>query len=133
MLTYIVRRILLMFPTLIGITLVVFFTMAFAPGGAGAALADAEGAMRPAEREALRKYLNNRYGLDKPAIVQYLRWANHVSPVGFRTNDDGTLGRLAIKWPSLGESLVRKRPVSTVIGETLPITLLLNLIQGGFT
>lgn len=128
MLTYIVRRLLLMIPTLIGITLVVFFTMALAPGGIGASLADTEGNMRPAEREALRKYLNQRYGLDKPLMLQYLRWVNHISPVGFHVNEDGSYGKLALKWPSLGESLLRKRPVMAVVGEALPVTLLLNLI-----
>ncbi len=128
MLTYIVRRILLMIPTLIGITMVVFFTMAFAPGGVGAALGGAEGNMRPQEREALRKYLNQRYGLDKPVVFQYFRWVNQISPVGFIVKDDGSYGRLTIKAPSLGESFIRKRPVVSIVAETLPVTLLLNLV-----
>ncbi len=128
MLTYIVRRILLMIPTLIGITMVVFFTMAMSPGGVGAALAGAEGNMRPQEREAVRKYLNQRYGLDQPAILQYFRWLNQISPVGFHVNDDGSYGRFTLKWPSLGESLMRRRPVTSVVAEALPITLLLNVI-----
>ncbi len=128
MLTYIVRRLFLMVPTLIGITMVVFFTMALAPGGVGASLAGAEGNMRPAEREAVRKYLNQRYGLDRHPIIQYTRWLNQISPVGFTVNDDGSYGHLTIKWPSLGESIMRRRSVASVVGEALPITLLLNLI-----
>ena len=38
MLTYIIRRLLLMIPTLIGVTMVVFFIMAYAPGGFQTAL-----------------------------------------------------------------------------------------------
>lgn len=128
MFTYIVRRLLLMIPTLIGVTMVTFFTMAFAPGGAGAALGDAEGNMRPAEREALRKELNRLYGLDKPVPVQYLRWLNNASPIGFVTNEDGTFGTFRPKMPYLGRSIVEKRDVTSVIAEKLPITLLLNLI-----
>src|SRR3954468_3379812 len=85
MLSYIIRRLLLIPPTLIGITAVVFFTIALAPGGIGGSLLSNEGGMRPAERAARRQYLNERYGLDKPLIVQYLRWLNNVLPFGFDT------------------------------------------------
>src|SRR3954454_19210664 len=85
MLSYIIRRLLLLPPTLIGITAVVFFTIALAPGGIGGSLLSNEGGMRPAERAARRQYLNERYGLDKPYIVQYLRWLNNVLPFGFDT------------------------------------------------
>lgn len=85
MISYIVRRLLLLPPTLIGITVIVFFTIALSPGGIGGSLLSQEGNMRPAERAARRAYLNQRYGLDKPYVVQYLRWLNNVSPVGFAT------------------------------------------------
>ncbi|NBQ16544.1 MAG: ABC transporter permease, partial [Proteobacteria bacterium] len=39
MVTYLVRRLLLMLPTLVGITLMVFMLLALAPGGIGAGLA----------------------------------------------------------------------------------------------
>ncbi len=128
MISYIVRRLLLMIPTLIGITLVTFFVMALAPGGMTAMLQNAEVNMRPAEREALRQYYNKRYGLDKPLLVQYARWMNQVSPVGFQVHDDGSLGKLTLKAPNLGESFLRRRPVLDVVLEALPITLLLNLL-----
>lgn len=128
MLTYVVRRLLLMIPTLVGITLVTFLTMAWSPGGIGAALTNAEGNMRPAEREALRKDLNRRYGLDKPVLVQYLRWANAVSPVGFTQDEDGKYVGFSFKKMDFGKSMIRKRPVVDVILEALPITLLLNLV-----
>src|SRR3954468_11883895 len=85
MLSYIIRRLLLIPPTLIGITAIVFFTIALSPGGVGGSLLSAEGGMRPAERAMRRQYLNERYGLDKPYIVQYLRWLNNVLPFGFDT------------------------------------------------
>ncbi len=86
MATYILRRLLLMIPTLIGITFLIFMLVALAPGGIGAALrgsggtVDAGGGASRAEAEA---YLEDRYGLDDPAPIQYLRWLSRISPVKF--------------------------------------------------
>ncbi len=86
MTTYIIRRILLMIPTLLGITVVVFSIMAFAPGDVTEMLLSAEGEMQPGEKQIRQAYLKRRYGLDKPLVVQYFRWLNKVSPVGFETS-----------------------------------------------
>jgi len=149
MTSYIIRRLLLMIPTLLGISLVVFFTMALAPGGVSAAL-DFEGGgqdLRPEERQALRDYYNKQYGLDDPLPLQYLRWLHNVSPVGranapdpaeavaqpppaafgFEINDRGD--RLGFKVPDFGKSFVRQQPVTTIVMEALPITVLLNLLS----
>src|SRR5919112_3871323 len=104
MLSYVLRRLLLIVPTLVGMTALVFFIVALSPGGVGAALLSQEMGMRPSEREALRKYYNERYGLDKPVVVQYGRWLNSVSPVGFEKGDGGRLGSFGVKAPDLGES-----------------------------
>jgi ABC-type dipeptide/oligopeptide/nickel transport system permease component len=85
MATYILRRVLLVLPTLLGMTLVIFLVMALSPGGISASLISREGTMRPEERKALQDYLNARFGLDLPVHRQYLRWLNKVSPIGFRT------------------------------------------------
>ena len=128
MLSYIVRRLLLIVPTLAGITALVFFVVAMSPGGIGAALLSQEMGMRPSEREALRKYYNERYGLDKPLIVQYGRWVNNVSPIGFRKGPEGKLAGFGFKAPDLGESFIRGRPVLGLVIEVLPATLLLQLL-----
>ena len=52
MLTYLLRRVLLIVPTLFGITLVVFTVMAASPGGIGAG-ALTEGVMQPEARKAI--------------------------------------------------------------------------------
>ncbi len=88
MLSYVIRRLLLMIPTLVGITMLVFFVMNLTPGGVAGAMISASGAMRPAEREAREAYLNKRFGLDRPAAVQYGRWLNRVSPIGFQTYNE---------------------------------------------
>lgn len=88
MLTYIIRRLVLLVPTLIGVTAVVFFVMAMAPGGFGGAVLSQHGTQTEGESaKRIRREFARRYGLDKPAIVQYGRWLNQVSPVGFKTTD----------------------------------------------
>lgn len=91
MLTYLIRRLLLMIPTLIGITVVVFAMMALSPGGVGGVMTSAAGEMQSENARAEMQYRNRRYGLDRPVAVQYLRWLNLVSPIGFRTSSQMTL------------------------------------------
>lgn len=133
MLTYLLRRTLLIIPTLLGITLVVFSVMAASPGGIGAQSLT-QGVMQPEARKAMEAYYNRRYGLDASAPAQYLRWLNNISPVGFvqTTASDGSFeyGRFSFsKGSDLGDSFLYGRSVSGLIGERLPVTLLLNLIS----
>lgn len=128
MFTYIFRRILLMFPTLIGITLVVFSVMALSPGGISPSNL-IEGNLNPIERQALIEYYNKRYGLDKPAPVQYLRWLNNISPIGFKANEKGELASFSFtKGADLGTSFHYGRGVGEILTERLPITILLNVL-----
>ena len=85
---YLVRRMLLMIPTLFGMTLVVFFIMAAAPGSTVDMIMSKEGEMQAGDRRARLRYFERRYGLGRPLIVQYGRWLNKVSPIGFRTSDE---------------------------------------------
>ncbi|MCX4188958.1 ABC transporter permease [Methylophaga sp. OBS3] len=130
MLNYLLRRLLLMVPTLLGITLVVFVVMAAAPGGISAqSLVDGM-ELEPQSRQALEEYYNKLYGLDQPAPVQYARWLNNISPIGFERNPDGTMGAFSLwKGIDLGTSFRYGRPVTDLLAERLPITLLLNLIS----
>ena len=73
-----------MAPTLLGVTAVVFFVMALAPGGFAGSLLNQGGAQTEGEEaRRIRAYMMRRYGLDKPVVVQYGRWLNQVSPIGF--------------------------------------------------
>lgn len=131
MLSYIIRRLLLVVPTLLGATAVVFFVVALSPGGIGASLLTAEGQLKPEERRILRDYYNKRYGLDDPAWKQYLKWLNRVSPVGFRVDEETgkvDFARPAVKAPDFGESFYRQRPVGELLLEAMPVTLLLNAV-----
>ena len=129
MITYLIRRLLLMIPTLLGITIVVFSVMAAAPGGISAQGLIQGQDLKPAQKQALLDYYNKRYGLDDPAPVQYLRWLNNVSPIGFTFDDDRKIKSFSFtKGSDLGESFNYGRSVSALIKERLPITLLLNVI-----
>jgi microcin C transport system permease protein len=128
MLTYLTRRILLMFPTLLGMTALVFFIMGLSPGGIGGTMLDQYGNAQSADAERIREYYNKRYHISDPLMVQYCRWLNEISPLGLKSKDDGSFGSFGFKWPSLGESLEQHRNVTDLISESLPLTLMLNLI-----
>jgi microcin C transport system permease protein len=131
---YILRRLLMMIPTVIGITFLIFMLVALAPGGIGAALrasggtVDAGGGAARAEAEA---YLEDRYGLDDIAPVQYLRWLGRISPVKFGARDtrlpDGEIvsGPRALKeppvWSWFAGSIAEPNP-SPVIDESRRVT-----------
>ncbi len=130
MYTYVLRRLLLMIPTLFGITIVVFTIMAASPGGISAqSLVDGMN-LEPQAKKALEDYYNRRYGLDQPAPIQYLRWLNNVSPAGFIFDNDGKVAGFSLfKGSDLGMSFRYGRTVMDLIAERLPITLLLNVIS----
>lgn len=109
---YIIRRLLWMIPTLIGITLVTFLIVQLAPGdpvkarmGLGGEALKAEGVAKEIIAEQ-RKLL----GLDKPLWMRYPIWLSKLARLDF--------GRSFKDW----------RPVRTIILERLPITLQINLI-----
>src|SRR5512145_785471 len=108
MLAYAFRRLLLAVPLLIGITFVSFVVIHLAPGD------PAEMQTGDLSAEAKRAYeqLKTEFGLDKPLHVQYLNWLNRLIRLDF------------------GRSFApHGRPVLTMIGERLPITLLLNVVE----
>jgi ABC-type dipeptide/oligopeptide/nickel transport system permease component len=117
-----------MFPTLLGMTALVFFVMGMAPGGIGGLALDQFGNLKSEEAARVREYYEKRYGLDQPLVVQYGRWLNNVSPIGTEEREDGTK-RFGLKWPNLGESIQRNRTVTSLMGERLPTTLLLNFMS----
>jgi peptide/nickel transport system permease protein len=88
MIAYVIRRLLLMIPTLIGITFLVFMLIALSPGGIGAAISFAGGGGEGGQNRAIQEaYLEDRYGLDDPVIVQYVRWLGRISPLKFGRPD----------------------------------------------
>ncbi len=117
---YILRRLLLMIPTLFGITLVVFFIINLAPGspieqqlqalkfsgsteqsGAGTATVSNE------VLEALKK----QYGFDKPIHERYFLWLKNLATLNF------------------GESFTYEEEVTEVIMSKFPVSLQFGIIS----
>ena len=131
---YIIRRLLLIVPTLFILSILVFLSVRFIPGdvidlmslrmqqsGGGAAWARSSSSGREA-REALERYL----GLDVPVHVQYGRWMGVLSTPGWVTGEPQFRGLLQ---GSLGESLMRGSVrVEEEIRSRLPVTIELGFM-----
>lgn len=130
MLTYLFRRLLLMFPTLLGITLVVFVVMAASPGGISAqSLVEGQN-LDPEAKKEIEAYYNRLYGLNDPPYIQYLRWLNNASPVGFTFDEENRVEGFSFsKGSDLGKSFRYGRPVTDLLAERVPITILLNVLS----
>ena len=104
--TYLVRRVVSMIPTLLGITVIVFVFIELAPGDA--AMAILAGRVEEEEiaftEEELAK-IRREMGLDRPAPIRYLEW----------------LGNLVRA--DLGVSLSTRRPVADLVSFRLGPTL----------
>ncbi len=107
MLGYLLKRILLLIPTFLGITVLSFMVMHLAPGEPVGIQNEFNPKFTPEMRERLRA----QYGLDKPLYVQYARWLK-----GLVTLD-------------LGRSFADQRPVWEKIKERLWVTLLINILS----
>ncbi|MDA1008552.1 MAG: ABC transporter permease [Planctomycetota bacterium] len=99
MASYIARRLLLMVPTIIGITLLVFLLLALSPGGIGAGLRVSGGQMEASKAALLEAYLEDRYGLKDPVVVQYGRWLSRMSPIKFGRRDQAKDGGELVRAP----------------------------------
>jgi peptide/nickel transport system permease protein len=103
---YVSRRLLLMLPSLAGISVAVFLLLRLIPGDVVDALIGAEFTLSPEARASLLRLL----GLDVPIHVQYLTWVWAV------LNGD------------LGRSLRSGQPVLDLLLLRLPITAELSLL-----
>lgn len=110
MTTYVIRRLLLMVPTLLGITILVFSISRLAPGDPISMQMGPDNSIESGQNQAAREAQLKLYGLDKPVPVQYVIWLGNISKLNF------------------GDSFKHHRPVIELIKERLPITLTLNLI-----
>ena len=98
MFNYLLRRILLMIPTLFGMTIVVFIVTAMAPGGIGGAMLAQSGNVRGAEAARIRAYYEKRYHINSPMHGSIWTLAeSHLTSSGGRVDDEGNLGRFGFK------------------------------------
>ena len=100
---YVIRRLAVAIPTFIGITLLAFLVLNLAPGSPlDAMLADPRIAAEELERRRAAM------GLDRPVLVQYFSWLGQLVRGNF------------------GFSYSTQRPVTAMILERLPATMLLS-------
>ena len=112
--TYILKRLLLMIPTMLGITVVTFVIIRLAPGDPAAMrLGSGSSGMIGSQQLASEIIEKTRaqFGLDQPMHVQYWLWLKRIATLDF------------------GLSYRDNRPVMDRIWERLPITLELNIIS----
>ena len=108
MLRYLSKRLLLMIPLLLGITLISFVVIHLAPGEP----TDLQTDLNPQASVEARERLRAQYDLDKPLHVQYGKWLGRLVQLDF------------------GDSFSQDhRPVFDKIVERLPITILINVLS----
>src|SRR5918997_3196470 len=103
---YILRRLALLIPVLLGVSLVVFTLVRLIPGDATLLAIGVDQRITAEQRELVRK----SYGLDQPQPIQYLRWMEHVLQ------------------GDLGTSLRTRRSVNEELRLRLPVTIELAML-----
>jgi len=106
--TYIIRRLLLIIPTLFLVTIIVFLSVRFVPGDVIDIMVAEMGVTE--DREGAAQRLRHEMGLDVPIYVQYGQWVGNA----FRGD--------------LGESLWSGRSITGELGAKLPISLELGIL-----
>ncbi|MBA3787202.1 MAG: ABC transporter permease [Actinobacteria bacterium] len=109
MLRFVVRRLLLLVPILIGLSILVFAWIRVLPGG------PAEALLGERATEASIKQIEKQYGLDKPLPIQYVSYLKTVVQGDF------------------GSSITTRQPVTEEIKRRFPATVELAFAAGLFS
>jgi peptide/nickel transport system permease protein len=105
--SYITRRLFLIIPMLLGISLITLLIMHLSPADP----VSLRYGLNPEVAGSARAQLRSYYNLDKPFFVQYFLWLKRILVLDF------------------GNSIIDDRPVIKKIAERLPATLLLSVIS----
>ncbi|WP_342774503.1 ABC transporter permease [Biomaibacter acetigenes] len=103
LLRYFIKRLLLMIPVILGMTIIVFLILHLSPGD------PVDLIVGPNVTPEVYASIRQKYGLDQPLIVQYIKFLSNVAR------------------GDLGTSILQQRPVSELILQRFPITLELGL------
>jgi peptide/nickel transport system permease protein len=101
---FLIRRLALMAPLLLGISVLTFAILKLSPGDPATLSVNLNAKIDPGYIYKLRA----AYGLDQPVYIQYWRWLKGMLTLDF------------------GNSFADNRPVLSVIAERMPATLLLS-------
>jgi peptide/nickel transport system permease protein len=104
--TYMLKRVLSLVPTLIGVTILVFLMIRFIPGTVVDQLIGTEGRVDESTKAAMRAF----FGLDQPLYMQYWNWVSGILRGDF------------------GQSWRSGLPVSKMIFDRLAVTAELGLL-----
>ena len=119
---YLIRRLLLIVPTLWILTTLVFLSVRFLPGDTvDAIIGEVEAQGVEVDRAAIERML----GLDVPAWVQYGRWIGVLPTPHWITGESEFNGFLQ---GTLGDSLLGFRSVEEKIIDRLPVTIQLGVM-----
>lgn len=124
MLKYFLRRLAIILPTLLGVTVVVFIIINMAPGGPieqklqqmrfGGEAAEGSSKGRGGTHgvsDEVMEALKKQYGFDKPLHMRYLLWLKNIATLNF------------------GESFTYEEPVLDVITSKFPVSLQFGIVS----
>lgn len=102
MLNFVLKRLLLLVPVSLAVSVVIFMIIHLVPGD------PIDNLVQVGSSPEQQAELVAKYGLDKPLIVQYLTWAKNVLS------------------GDLGTAIILRQPVSALIAQNLPHSLMLG-------
>ena len=109
MLNFLIKRLLLLVPVFLAVSMVIFMIIHMVPGD------PIDNMIQIGSSPEQRAQLIARYGLDKPLLVQYGVWFGNM------------LGG------DLGDAIILRRPVAELIAENLPHSLILGCLAFVFS
>ncbi|MCA1554597.1 MAG: ABC transporter permease [Chloroflexi bacterium] len=98
---YILRRLMLLFPTLVGMSMLIFLMVRLMP----ADIVDALVGVDPTITSEAKAALRHSFGLDDPIPIQYMKWLGDIAQ------------------GNLGKSFRTREPITQKLVQALPITL----------
>jgi peptide/nickel transport system permease protein len=108
--TYVLRRLVLFVPTLIGASLLIFVLMRLVPGDIAEILVYQTGSESSAVQQKQIQQIRRELGLDRPLVAQYAVWAAHAVRGDF------------------GYSYSQRRPVNEILRERFPRSMELAVL-----
>jgi peptide/nickel transport system permease protein len=99
---YVIRRLLLFIPTLLGASLLIFVLLRMVPGDIAEILVYQTGTESSAIQQKQIQQIRAELGLDRPVVIQYLAWLGNAVRGDF------------------GYSYTQRRPVTDIVKERFP-------------
>ena len=109
MFTFIIKRLLLLIPVFLAVSLIIFMIIHLVPGD------PLEHLMQVGSSPEQQAALSAKYGLDKPIFTQYVIWLQNTLSGNF------------------GDAIILRRPVAGLIAQNLPYSLALGGLALAFS